>query len=375
MKSVILLLATCSVLAGACTPPAICKESLGKVRSTDFHKVGTNPANLVVVALDTEPTVGSGLFQSTLDHFGYEYYLLGSVSARAAYPVKNGVFKPHVMSLKSIRFHETIDKIVAERGEDVIILLSDASDVLFTQAPEVVLERFKQLSKDIVLTAELGCCNVNLMPYIEKAAKNLGIDDIHSMDPEVIASVKQITQMMPVLGTSLGYGDEPVYLWTPEAKRIVSLYKKIPVEPHGPATKYRFLNAGGMIGKAGALQKAYAEINFQIFDDEQEKWLLWYGEKGFYDGRAILDYHQSIFAVVNEIEDHDGDMRILFDDFPALPERKSFTYHDDKNGPVVFHCAGCSSAQMRSFRNQIVTKSQSKGDVFSVEQLEFINQC
>jgi len=363
------------VLLIACDPPAPkCQETSGWSRTEDFHQKGKGDTNLVVVSLDTEPTMGSSLFQSALDHFGYEYYLLGSKSAAIPYPVKNGIFKLEIFGYRTARYREAIDRIIAEKGPRAVIILSDAGDVLVTRGPQDILEAFKKSGKEILFTAEMGCCNVNILPYVEKIAKDLGIDNVRSSDPRIVSIVSQIAKMVPVMGTSLGYGNEPVYLWSPEAKRILALMRQVPLEPHGPATQYRYLNAGGIIGYAGALKQALSDLPSSNFYDDQEGWSLWYGEIGYPQGKAILDYQQSLFAMVNEIKDLDGLIRALFDDFSILPHGKDFIFNTDNVGAGFFHCAGCSQQQMRSFRQQIVNGLKEK-NIFTTQQREFVDQC
>lgn len=358
----------------ACDPDPKCKDGSGWSRTEDFHQKGTGNANLIVVSLDTEPTMGSSLFQSTLDHFGYEYYLLGSKSSQIPYPVKNGIFKLEIFGYRTARYKEAIAKIITEKGPKTVVVLSDAGDVLVTRGPGDVLEAFKKSGKDILFTAEMGCCNVNVLPYVEQIAKSMGIDDVRSSDPRVVSIVSQIAKMVPVMGQSLGFGNEPIYLWTPEAKRVLALMRQVPLKPHGPATQYRYLNAGGIIGYADALQAALSDLPSNSFYDDQEGWSLWFGEIGYPQGKAILDYRQSLFAMVNEIKDLDGLIRALFDDFPTLPQGKDFVFNPKNDGPSFFHCAGCSLQQMRSFRQQIV-RGLKEQNVFTEQQKEFVDQC
>ena len=338
------------LLLSACEPdPILCKERTGGSREHDEHVLSPtgNPYNIVVVSMDTEPTKGSALLEANLQNLGYEYYLLGKTSTTGRpYPVKNGLFRQYIFSYKLFRYQEAVENL----ADDVIVLLTDASDVLLTQGPDVLAKRFKEFNKKIVITGEMGCCNINLLPWIEKLAKEVPIDDIRSMDPQTIADVQLLAPFVAVKGVDWGYGQEPVYLWTPEAQATMRGMKALEKQ-----SKYRYLNSGGIIGRAKDLRQAFKEINPQDADDDQGRWSTWYIETGHPTGVATIDYHQRIFKVTNEIVDHDGDFRLLFDDFPKLPSRNEFHFvNDPDHTPMIYHCAGCSESQMQSFRRQIV---------------------
>jgi hypothetical protein len=372
---------THALLSLGCQKPAECNES-GGIRSQDVVKIGTG-SPITVISLDTSPSVGSSLFQSALEYLGYDYYILGSPIDNPQ-PKRSGVFKQALWYYRMKRYQNIVNAIAAtDPGR--IVLMTDANDVLFRDKPASIEKEFLALGKPIVLSGSVYCCNTSYIDYIRAEARRLHIDDVESTDPAVAEIVKQIAFLMGARGAAFGRPEWPAGLWTPAAIREMQAVKAIAMEPDGPATKYRYVNAGGIIGFAGALRAAMEEIDIQPFEDDEERWNLWYANVGYPSGRAIIDYRQKIFAVVNEIEDQDGLVRILFDDIPNMPKRKFFDLFFDQatdsfvnvfgNYPKVFHCGGCFESQMRDYRTWVTNSFSSRNEVFNAKDLEFLDKC
>jgi len=364
----------------ACPQPAVCKQNTG-LRTSDVIK--TVGSNVTVVSLDTAPSPGSSLFQSALDSLGYDYYLLGTTEEKPQ-PARNGIFRQALWYYRFNRYHDIVTEIAARKPKQ-IIALSDANDVLFVGRSSAVEAAFKELGKDIVITGQIYCCNVRQIDYVREVAKDLHIDNIESADPRVQEIVKPLAISIAVMGKRFGGQDLPGWLWTEPAQRIMRGIKKIQMKPNGPATKYRYVNAGGIIGYADAIMKAMSEIDMQPYDDDEQKWNTWYAEIGYPSGRATIDYEQKIFAMVNDPGDIQGDTRILFDDVVELPERKFFDLKLDDatsefvnafgNRPKVFHCAGCWKGEMKDFRTRIVNSFANFSNIFKAQDLDFLQSC
>lgn len=364
-RTLVLILALMACGMSCYTTPQRCRGD-GTLRKTDKH-VGSHP-ELVVISLDTTPSPASEMFEATLQHFGYEYHLLGSTKSDPQ-PPSNGVFKLAIWHYRFLRYRALVEKI-AQETPNKIILLSDANDVLIAAPPEEVVEKFKALNQRILLTGHMSCCNVRLYEYVKDKALSMHFseDDLFSTDPSIKSYIAPLQYLLAVEGRVHGFSDGPTYLWTPAAQREMALIKAIPMQPEGPASKYRYLNAGGILGYAEDLLAAMNEIDMQPFDDDEERWTLWYAQKngGYHTNRALIDYQREIFALVDDYASEKDKLRVLFDDLPELPTGRffNFTFDEDKQRwktefgtyPAIFHCAGCNIApdKMRTFHERIL---------------------
>jgi hypothetical protein len=369
------------VVSPGCSTPEICLHSPPK-RTSNLVKVDGN-SPIIVVALDTAPNVGSSLFQSTLDYLGYDYYLLGNTKEKPE-PVKNGLFRLALWHYRFNRYYDAVSQIAAATP-DKLVLLSDASDVLMTRPAKKVAEEFGKLGKDIVLSGTIYCCNVNPLAYVRTAAKTLHIDDIESSDPKTSHQVKCLTSTVMFSGGQHGGRDLPGMLWMSQTQKILEGIRKIPFEPLGPATKFRHINAGGIIGPASKLKQAMSEIPMEPYGDDEELWHDWYTNIGYPSGRATIDYKQHIFAVVSEEPNIPAETPILFGDAPSLPERIFFNLKPDPkaigfrnvfgNMPSALHCAGCNGNQMSYFRKRVRDLFPNPEKIFKQPDLEFVESC
>ncbi len=355
----------------------------GKTRTVDLH-AGDPNSELAVVSIDTTPGPASQMYEATLNHFGYEHYLLGSTKEKPQ-PPSNGVFRLAFWHYRYQRYLETVQQI-AKTNPRKIIILSDANDVLFAAPPAELIQKFKQTGKEIILTGHMSCCNVRLYEYVREEAKSLHFEesDLFSTDPKIKDSIGLLQFLLAVQGRKYGDSDGPLYLWTPAAQREMKLIKAIPM-----VTKYRYVNAGGVMGYANSLAKAMTELNMQPFDDDEEQWTLWYAgaNGGYHSQRALLDYQRDMFALVDDFVEGETDkLRVLFDDQPELPTGKffNFTLDAQKNRwktefgtyPVIFHCAGCnvSSEKMRIFHERILRVMDAQS-FLSPALFQYVGKC
>ena len=370
---------------------AECQVKLPK-RTADKHGHSTDPNNeLIVLSMDTVPTLSTSVFESVLKHFNYEYILLGSPPENPQ-PPSNGLFK---LTFWNYRFHRYLS-LIKQMDPEKIVLLTDANDVMFAGGPKEIVDKFKSMNKRIVLSGNMCCCNVGIYDYVKTLAERRTppISDLESTDPLIVSMVKNIVDLAGFSPTQFGEQPAPSRLWTPQAKHEIELIKKIPFKnstPPGPATKYRYLNAGGIIGYAKDLAAAMEEINPQKFDDDEEQWSLWYAKPdgGYESKKAIIDYEQRIFAVVDEMENRDGEVRILYGDYPgapdAYPSSKFFNFtleestlrwkNDFGNSPAVFHCAGCGSEKMHTYRKNILDLLPELKKVLTEKEVTYIEKC
>ncbi|MBL4818801.1 MAG: hypothetical protein JKY15_06175 [Deltaproteobacteria bacterium] len=374
-------LAIALTLIAACSgnEPAYCKNSLGTKRTQDLHHLANsgNPEKVVVLTIDTSPTKRSELLESTLKYFDYEYYILGNQNAKQQpHPKKSGVFREYFFSYKLYRYLDTLQEIMTIRGPKSIVVLTDASDVMFALGPKAIKDRFEKLGQPIILSGEM-LITATRLPYIKRFAQELHMEEeLESTNSDTIKLVELLREVVIFKGTSWGYGDLPFVLWMPEVQETVSLIKKIPVEPNGPANQFRYVNSGGIVGYADALIEALEDMDIQIGDDDQAIWNQWYGAIGYPRNKGLIDYQQTTLAQINHDFDMDAVFRFLFDDFPTLPSKPPFVFKwEPDTMPVAYHCAGCNQSNMRSFHRQIVNTLQERFEIFSKEQLQFVNGC
>lgn len=367
-----------------------CTEKLPRRTEDLIITQNLNP-ELVVVSLDTAPTKASNIFEHNLKTLGYDYILLGSTKDNPQ-PPNNGVFK---LALWNYRFHRYLDQIktIAQATPNRIVALSDANDVIFVSPPQEIVSSFKAFKKSIVLSGTMYCCNIDRFHYVKKmaGAQTPPITNIESTDPATLDIIKILADRASTSPEYFGLLPAPLYLWTPQAQAEIRVIKRIPLRPDGPATKNRFVNAGGIIGYANALLQAMEEINSQPYNDDEELWNTWYGKVGggFDRGAAIIDYEQRIFAVVDEMSDRDDEVRILFDDYimanKSLPESKFFNFSVPPNSPRwtsiydttpgIFHCAGCKPRNMHDYRIKLFEQEPTLKSSLDKNLQDFLQKC
>jgi len=152
-----------------------------------------------------------------------------------------------------------VKEAIADETEDTIVLVVDAFDVLVLAGWDEILEKLTQFSTPIVFSAEKGC-----------------------WPDKELSTVYPPPPLLPQLSDS-------------ESPKTS--------EQDGPLSPYRYLNAGGYIGYAGALREAIQELSPRDDDRSDQRHYTRY----FLDhpDKVSLDYRATIFQTLFDVAPDD----------------------------------------------------------------------
>ena len=339
--------------------------SVNKSRTSDLNKLNVNPSsNLSYLKLSTKPSIDSYGFEQILEKFKFNRLLLGNLETN---PQPNSKYLSKYLFWKW-RIDKYIDglNIIKRSKPGSVVLLADSDDVTIINTPDIILEKFMKFRNDgfkIVLSGQVYCCNIDRVKFFMKM---FNIPDEQSLISAIDGKEDYFYKIIESMWNLEEDNLNPGLTWTTEGKEIVNNLKNLS-ELNINNSPYRYINAGTIIGEVDALLKLYKDIKndleqYTLSLDDEGSFNLWYADsfnRNNIETKAIIDYGQEIFCVVDELETRPKERQFLVDnttdEFTKLRINSSgeiINQYDKK--PDVFHYAGYKYNFLQGIRKWVI---------------------
>jgi hypothetical protein len=367
-------------------------SEISKPRINDLYVINNKNENLVLLGMDTMPTIASTAYLKMLNHFKYNMIVLGSPLSNPQ-PKEKYLFRHLFWRYRFDRYFETLTNIVNNKiinlNRDSIIIITDMNDLSVHSGSTELLQKFNDFNKDIIISGTVYCCNID---RIKEFAKYMNYDYNYTLN-----EFKKEPTYSNILDKLWGYfekDDYPGLTGWETSKKIINGIKNL--SENTSNSPYRYINAGTIVGKAFALLQMFNDIKSnptlytESLDDEANlhQWYIENKNKNKINQlNVIIDYNQEIFAIPDEFETRKPEQNLL----NGLNENNYFTFTYDlskkrfKNKlnkyPIFIHYAGYESTGLHSMRAAFIKKLNDEmkifnsSDNFDKQYLDFVFKC